>query len=313
MGNHPKDEWDEKYGDIDPYENDEKPPPSEWEGDKPTDSRGRQYNPYAGSQTPTPGRCNRKLRFWEERYGEPRYCCQIPQKYKFPSGSEYCRNHKGQENLDMKAQELFEHGAFSKSLGHFFEKISPLERVLAWAMFADLLEQSIYDFEPEWNTETFDFSLPSDIWEERYKYEKHVPPEIRAQLDDDDVLHVEVPNVTEYQDQAMALWNAALDGILMTRMNATRSKKGGQSITTEHAQLTAPPSEHDSSPQKFKTIEEWTEHHLNLPYSRLVRDRKELLEYGGVGVEEAKDHEPEAVIEYYDDPLATEPSVVETH
>jgi hypothetical protein len=58
-----------------------------------------------------------------------------------------------------------------------------------------------------------------------------------------------------------------------------------ESRTIEKAQLTAPPSEHDPSPQEFKTIESWSEHHLNLPLSRLVTDRPKLLERGGVVVD----------------------------
>jgi len=58
-----------------------------------------------------------------------------------------------------------------------------------------------------------------------------------------------------------------------------------ESKTIETAQLTAPPSEHDPSPQEFKTLETWSEHHLNLPLSRLVTDRPKLLERGGVGVD----------------------------
>jgi hypothetical protein len=49
--------------------------------------------------------------------------------------------------------------------------------------------------------------------------------------------------------------------------------------SAEHANLTAPT---EDGQQEYKVIEEESEHHLNVAYSRLVRDRKDLLSYGGV-------------------------------
>jgi len=47
-----------------------------------------------------------------------------------------------------------------------------------------------------------------------------------------------------------------------------------------NAQLRSPT---ESNPDQYwKTIESWQEHHLNIPFSRLVSDHPRLLERGGV-------------------------------
>lgn len=305
--------WNENFGDIDPYKYDTKPTPKETPEEEYERDQYGEYNPNSGSQTPTPGRCNETLKHYESRYGEKRYCCQIPRKFRQRGGAPYCRHHAGRANRYMKVQELFEHGVHSETMKAFYSRVSPLEQLMAWRTYESLLEQSIHPFEVKYQSTCFHFDIDADEWREAYDYEKYIPPVVHENLNENGELHVEVPYVADekFEDVAMALWNAAVDGVQMTRVNARLSEKHNESKTTSHAQLTAPPSEHDSTPQEFKTIEEWTEHHLNLVYSRLVRDRETLLEYGGVGIEEQTEMEEPGSVDYYDDPLAETPVKVE--
>lgn len=233
------------------------------DGEDAVDSRGLPYNSDSGATMPTEGKCNALLTYWRDRYGEPRYCSRNQL-----TDHDYCRLHKSREALDMRAEELLKHGFFTKTLDHLYEKLDPWEKVFSHGLFETLMGESKYEFAEEYEQRQFDFS------------EADVVPSVAG---DDDVLRVEVAYPTAHGGRALALFNAAMDKIKMTKINAIIAEDNMQTTSTEHAQLTSPT---DADPsQTFQTIEEVSEHHLNLPYSRLVRDRKELLKEGGVEVD----------------------------
>lgn len=242
-----------------------------------TDERGRQYDPFGGNRVPADGRCNALLQAWEDRYDEPRYCSQFVHgssgEY-FYSG--FCPVHKHREALMKTAEEALQSGAYAQSIDHLYEGVSGWHRLIAHGTFEYLLGESIYEYAPEYEPKKFDFS------------DAEMQPDF-ADADGEAELKVAYP--TDHGDRALGLWQAAMDRVNMLTIKAVVSEGDHplESKTTEHAQLTAPPSEDTpdqfKEQQHFKTIEEWTEHHLNLPYDRLVRSHDKHLEYGGVGVD----------------------------
>lgn len=236
-----------------------------------------EYDPFGGNRVPLEEKCNAHMRLWESRYGEPRYCSQSvfrkpdddKQKKVFFGG--FCYTHQNRQNIMKTAEETLQTGFYAKTIDHLFENIDGWHLLLAHGLFEYLMGESAYTFAPEYEVREFDFS----------------DSEMSPAFADGDTAEIKVAYPTDHPDRAVSLFQAAMDRVNMLTIKAEVSggPKPLQSRTTEHAQLTAPPSEHDSSPQEFLTIEEWTEHHLNLPYDRLVRSQDDLLEYGGVGVE----------------------------
>lgn len=270
----PKDyeKWTEELDEIDPFEDDEKPPPSE--KDYAYCSRGNQYNQNAGSQSFTKGRCNALLVSWEDRYGEPRYCTRIPEKYyKCDGNSDFCKKHKGREGLMQHASDVLEHGLGTKTFAHYFDKTDPVEQVYITALYEKLLEESKYDFECEKD------SLIEDFDESDFD-----TVELGITTDEDNIVEIAFPQPTEHPIRGLALLEAAIDEVKMLKANGRilqddlRSESPAKVATTEGGKI-------------GETYDTWNEHYLNLAYSRLVKDQKENLKRGGVDIEgvEAED------------------------
>lgn len=232
-----------------------------------------EYESDAGMQSPKNGRCNAKLKHWVTRYGEPRYCGQTPKGCP-PAGASnfdpdaaegFCRVHQYKKNWQMRAQELLQHGLYTKTREHLYDKCDPWDKLLMHGLHESLLDESIYEFAPEFTIREFDFS-DSDVQ----------PPDV----DEDGKIDIEVAHATESHDRAKCLWLAAVDTVKALNANARIAEDRMEVESTEHAQLTSPTETNPS--QAWKTIEHQKEHHLNLAYSRLIRDRKELLAYGGI-------------------------------
>lgn len=258
-----RNEWSRKYGDIDPYEDDEKPAPSQWpdDEDKPHDTHGRQYNPYAGSQTPTRGRCNAPLRFYEERYGEMRYCTQLPERVFLDgdAGSRFCRTHKSMEDLMERHKDLYEHGGFATSHVHVLDKVSVDKQAFIIDLYDDLLDRAVFDYDVEY--------VPVELDTSNVEYIPH------------DELTRQFPVPNSKLLEASRLFMAACDSIRMLDMQSIVLDKGPEGSTIA-AHGTA------ESGTIVDTIEEKREHHLNLPLSRLTKDHTEHLEIGGVIADE---------------------------
>lgn len=255
----------------------------------PIDTNGIPFNPHAGSSEPVDGRCNALLRNWRDRYGSKRYCTKLPlKKFEDDVDHGFCKTHRQAADLRMQAGELFEHGLEAKTLYHLYDRIDEWKRVFAYATYDQLLDESIFDFNPDYETREFDFSDADDS--------TPIPPGV----DDSGILELEVPYATQYGDAAMALWVAAMMRVQQLNVQEIIVRNDMQSKSVEHADLVAP----EGAQPYHMTIEEWSEHHLNLPFDRLLRSRDRLLERGGVGVEDEDDVDESGVtMQFFNDPL----------
>lgn len=248
---------------------------------RPIDPTGNSFRPHAGAAEPTEKRCNATLNKWEQRYGERRHCQSWASKE-----TGFCTNHQNRITEDnakeyqMKASHAVEHGLFTRSLENFYSHIEPNKQIYVWGLFDDLCDDSIFNFESEYREIEIDCSDDDTV-----------PASL---TNENDVVDLEVPTPMAQRDRAMSLWLAAIDRVKMINANAQILSEGVGIDKTTHAELTE---------GGFVELEQEEEHHLNLPYSRLTRDVQEMLEYGGVGVEEADDDMPSQVVEIYDDPL----------
>jgi len=240
---------------------------------------GADYNPFAGNLSPIldGNTCNEPLNRWSRRYPEIRYCAE---KTLNEDGVPYCYRHTGRDNM-RTAEEVLQTGLHTKTLDHLYEKVGPWKKLVGWGTYESLMGESAYDFGIEYTAKSFDFS------------EEPIQPD---GCDEDGILEAKCGYPTQHLDPSLALFGAAMMGVQMITvqpriMHEDREAGEGmmESQTIETAQLTAPPSEHDPSPQEFKTLETWSEHHLNLPLSRLVSDRDNLLERGGVNTDPEED------------------------
>jgi len=94
------DNWQEVYGDKDPYAGDEesKPHPDEVPSTEYEYDEDGAYNPAAGAQDRDAaldaGRCGAELHRFDERYGEPRFCTRVPEAVFVSGGSGRCYIHR---------------------------------------------------------------------------------------------------------------------------------------------------------------------------------------------------------------------------
>jgi len=236
------------------------------------DKEGIPYDPDAGSPSPTEHRCNALLNKWRQRYGEPRYCTQFPKDSSREVSVEhdYCRNHEGRTKMDTISAEELTHGISTKTREHLFDNLEVFKKVYAYGVFESLMGDSEYEFAPEYDTEVFDFS------------DSPVVPHV---VGDEDCVSVQVPHATQYKDREIALLAAAIDSIKMMDAQSIIAESRMRTKTTSEAEFTTATVVGEGgggTPKSWQTIEEYNEHYLNLAYSRLVRDRASLLEYGGV-------------------------------
>jgi len=161
-------------------------------------------------------------------------------------------------------------GVFATTVDHCYERLDSWMKLVGWGTFESLMDESTYDFDTEYRERTL--SVDDDA----------VVPD---DADNGGAVPVAFAYPTAHPDRALALYVAAMKTVQMLAAQAeiVSSEGEGQDVMAtkivEHAQLTAPTGD---GTQHFETIETWQEHHLNLALSRLVRDRPQLLEYGGV-------------------------------
>lgn len=253
----------------------------------PEDHRGNTFNPWAGSSTPTDDRCRALLTDWQYRYGRPRYCTGMPEKTFIEDGSDRCRMHKGRDGLHMRANELLDNGLEAKTVFHFYDKIHPTKKLLALKWYEGLMGESVYDF--AWNLTPIeiDFSDADD----------NLPTPT------DERVEVDIQYATEHKDAATSLLLAATSKMKILDVDSTLVMMGMERDVYEDTEL-------DYETGEWNTLTGKDEHHLNLPHDRLIRTHGDLLEYGGVGVEDetdTTDDAPEQVIEVYGSPDAEDP------
>jgi len=182
---------------------------------------------------------------------------------------DYCQTHEDRANLDAKAEELLQTGMAAKSRDHVYRKLPDWQRLYVYGLYEGLMGQSEFVFAPEYEPKEFDFS------------DAPFSPQIKSQ--EGPRYLIQVPHATENLDREIALWAASVDGTKLELVNAEIAADEMSVETVEQAQLTSPTEENPT--QEFRTIETLKEHPLNMAYSRLIKDRKKLLQYGGIAVE----------------------------
>lgn len=220
------------------------------------------YNINAGTTSPKQGRCGAVLRHTMSRYGEKRYCGQLPEKTFVEGGSDFCRLHKG---LMEKHRENFKTGAFVKSYEDLFDYLPAHKKMVAIDLFRDLMEESKFDFEEEdsaWEIDTSE----ADWW-------------------DGDSVEVEFPLPTAHQYRAKSLWYAALEFIKIENVDVQIFKDAHNSKYATGERLKVVGVNDDGEAQYDKD-----EHHLNTTLSRMIKDHQTLLKTGGVSTDTAEDN-----------------------
>lgn len=225
-----------------------------------------EYDVDAGSATPTEDRCNAVLKHTMSRYGETRYCTRLPENCFIEGGSYFCRTHKSHESLMEQAKNV-EHMAFITSYLYIFDRLPTHKRVIAIELYRSFLSESVFNFELEEVDYVLDLS--DATWTQAEEHEMKFP----------------VP--TNHKARARALWYCALQYMQIESISETIFKdafQDGFAIGERETIVTVTEGGNE--------ITDKSEHHLNLSLSRIVKDHKDLLKFGGVpmqGSDEASD------------------------
>lgn len=204
--------------------------------------------------------CNCVLKYTFERYGERRFCTGM-------SGSNFnldfdtCKHHKSRHSENyMKAQaELFKHGAFAQDHESIYQFMEPHKRVVANELYKSLIDQSRFTF----NEEIVDLEI--DVTDVQFGGEN-------------DTLVMKHPLPEDNVMQCKALWFAALDFVSMESMREEQFREAfeNENVDAVGERWTVVAAGEDGP------VYDKDEHHLNLPISRLQKDYRRHLEFGGV-------------------------------
>jgi hypothetical protein len=201
--------------------------------------------------------CNAILRHYESRYGERRFC-------KAMSGSNFgqdydtCRRHKNQEALLEHRDNNFSTGAHAANHRNKFKFMDPAKKVITNDLYRSLVEQSAFDFDMQF------VELQVDVSDDQFGGDTELM-----------VLEHPVPRTNEIR--CKALWHAAIDFTVMDLMRDKQFQDAFDdgTVVGEREQVVAVTDD-------GQVIEDEEEHHLNLPISRIQKDYKEHLQFGGV-------------------------------
>lgn len=245
--------------------------------------------------------CNAVLKHTWSRYGERRYCTgmavenftkhDVETDYEHP---EFCKHHQVRAELMKQHEENFKTGAHAKSHEHTFQYLPPHKQLLANDLFKSLLEESSYNFE------TDSIELEIDISDNDFA------PDV-------DTLVLDHPIPTEKEIRGKALWFAALDFVTMESIRKEQFRVAAEESGPEGGSLAiGERTTIVSVTEDGRAIEDRDEHHLNLPLSRLQKDYKEHMRFGGVEYETDADESPMgtrewvAVVEPDEEPMQPE-------
>lgn len=217
--------------------------------------------------------CGAVLRHSYSRFGEARYCegmavsnfskhHDIDREY-----DQFCKHHQTRGAImEHTRDEKAKHLAFASSFETLFEYLDPPKKVLAVEMFASLLDESKWDFDPEFVVKEIDTSK-SELFE------------------DTDSVHIDFPVPTERPARAKSLYFAALNYVQMEnimeeqfRVAANETGPDGKPLAMGERSTVVTVTEDGD------VIEDKEEHHLNLPLSRIQKDYERHLKVGGVEV-----------------------------
>lgn len=236
-----------------------------------TDEYG-EYDEDAGSKHPVdPDEvayepCNAVLKHTWSRYGERRYCSGMAVG-NFGDAANYeheqfCKHHQQRAALMKRHAEQMTTGAQAKSHEHLFQHLEPHKQVLANDLYASLLDESTYSFE----TETVELEI--DVSDDDF-------------AGDADTLVLDHPVPSERKMRGKALWHASLDFLTMEsirqeqfRVAAEESFEGRDIAVGERVGVVGV-----SETGPVRDVEE---HHLNLPLSRITKNYKDHMTFGGV-------------------------------
>lgn len=201
--------------------------------------------------------CNAILKFTEERYGERRFCKAMSGD-NFNQDYSTCRRHKGQEKLLETRGDKMTTGAHAASHRNRFKFMDPHEQVITNDLYESLVDQSAFDFDLQY------VELQIDVSDDSFG-------------GDTELMTLEHPVPRDNEVRCKALWHAAIDFAIIDMMRDKQFKDAFEDSTSvgERESVVAVTDEGE-------TIYDEEEHHLNLPISRLQRNYKEYLSFGGV-------------------------------
>lgn len=161
--------------------------------------------------------------------------------------------------MEQQQRENFKTGAFTESYDSIFEYLPPHKKVMANELFRSLIAESTYDF----SEKLIEKDVDTSEWE--------------GMGDSVTLVH---PVPQQHEIRCMALWFAALDFMVMQNIRQEQFKVAA----TEGTAVGEKQFEREAeSGQVYVVIDE---HHLNLALSRVQKDYKEHLKFGGVVIED---------------------------
>lgn len=243
-----------------------------------------EYDPDAGSPHPVDPEdvnyepCNAVLKYTFERYGERRYCTGmavsnfeekgVDTSYEHP---DFCKHHQARAAIMKQHEDEFTTGAHAKSHEHLFQHMPPHKQLLANDLYKSLVDESTYDFD----TETIELEI--DVRDSDF-------------APDADWIVLDHPIPNDHEVRAKALWFAALDFITMESIKQEQFRVA--------AEETGPEGEPLAVGERTKVItvtddgrevEDTDEHHLNIALSRLQKDYKQHMKFGGIDYDTEND------------------------
>lgn len=216
--------------------------------------------------------CGAVLRHSYDRFGERRYCTAMAVS-NFPDDKhdreydDYCRNHQSRGSfMDYVKEEQSQHLAFAGSFETLFEYLDSHKKILAVEMFSSLLEESKWEYDPEYIFKEIDVSDS-------------------ALFGDEETASVDFPVPTERKARAKSLYFAALNYVQMENIMEEQFRVAANETGPEGEDLAmGERTKVVSVTDEGNVIEDKDEHHLNLPLSRIQKDYERHLKVGGVEV-----------------------------
>lgn len=242
-----------------------------WKG---SDGRG-EFDLDAGSKTkPDPNDykyepCGFVLRSTYDRYNEQRFCEGMARS-NFGLDQEACKHHVSRttDGWVQNKADRFTSGAHAKSKANVFRYMQPHEQIVTNDLYQSLVEESVYDFATEIE------HLTIDVEGEDFGGSA-------------DELLMDHPIPTNHETRCKALWYAALDFI---SMQSIRKEQFREVLEDENVDAIGERWQVVASGEQGAVYDK-DEHHLNLPLSRLQKDYKQHLKFGGVTVDPTADME----------------------
>lgn len=222
--------------------------------------------------------CNAVLKYTFERYGERRYCTGmaisnfsekgVETDYEHP---DFCKHHQARAKIMKQHEDQFKTGAHAKSHEHIFQHLPPHKQLLANDLYKSLVDESSYNYEAE------DMELEIDVRDSDF-------------APDADWLVLEHPVPTDYEIRAKALWFAALDFLTMESIKEEQFRVAAEESGPEGEDLSVGErTKVVSVTDEGRVIEDRDEHHLNIALSRIQKDYKQHMKFGGVEMDTEND------------------------